>query len=488
MKKSTIWVIAALVGFTFATLLFLQAKYFEEVIAMRREQFNESVTRSLYQAARILEMSEMRKSVEESLMPEADSTSRTRAAHDHTAAHTTLPSLTKDYFLNRLDNSDATEEALADTLRQRISKQDQLNNVISSILYQGSDKPLAERIDFRKFDSDLRQQLRSNGISIDYHFYVTTSDDSVIYRCPDFVEGGDNQVFRQLLFPKDPPAQTGLLYIHFPEMRRYLLSSVRFMTPAIFFTFLLLLIFNFTIWTIFRQKRLTEIKNDFINNMTHEFKTPISTISLASQMLTDPSVNKSPALLNHVSGVIADETKRLRFQVEKVLQMSMFDRQKTNLKLSDIPVNELVTNVVNTFTLKVEKAGGKIETSLEAEDDICMIDEMHFTNVIFNLLDNAYKYARENVPLELQISTRNIHNNKLEIRIKDNGIGIKHDDLKKIFEKFYRVPTGNLHNVKGFGLGLSYVMKIVKDHGGDIKAESDLGQGTTFVITMPLLS
>ena len=205
-------------------------------------------------------------------------------------------------------------------------------------------------------------------------------------------------------------------------------------------------------------------------------------------MLNDDSVRKSPSMLQHISSVINDESKRLRFQVEKVLQLSMFDRQKTNLKLSDIPVNELVTNVVNTFTLKVEKAGGKIETSLEAEDDICMIDEMHFTNVIFNLLDNAYKYARENVPLELQISTRNIHNNKLEIRIKDNGIGIKHDDLKKIFEKFYRVPTGNLHNVKGFGLGLSYVMKIVKDHGGDIKAESDLGQGTTFVITMPLLS
>ena len=487
MKKSTIWVIAALVGFTFATLLFLQAKYFEEVIAMRREQFNESVTRSLYQAARILEMSEMRKSVEESLMPEADSTSRTTAAHDHTAAHTTLPSLTKDYFLNRLDNSDATEEALADTLRQRISKQDQLNNVISSILYQGSDKPLAERIDFRKFDSDLRQQLRSNGISIDYHFYVTTSDDSVIYRCPDFVEAGDNQVFRQLLFPKDPPAQTGLLYIHFPEMRRYLLSSVRFMTPAIFFTFLLLLIFIFTIWTIFRQKRLTEIKNDFINNMTHEFKTPISTISLAAQMLRDPSVTKSEAMFNHISGIIVDETKRLRFQVEKVLQMSMFDRKAATFKQKELNANALIEDIANTFRLKVEADGGHLTTNLEAENAEVFVDEMHFTNVIFNLMDNAVKYKSPDRQLQLSVTTKN-DGNHLLIRLEDNGIGIRKEDLKKIFEKFYRVHTGNRHDVKGFGLGLAYVRNIVQAHGGTIHAESTLGRGTRFIISLPLIA
>ena len=228
------------------------------------------------------------------------------------------------------------------------------------------------------------------------------------------------------------------------------------------------------------------MKNDFINNMTHEFKTPISTISLAAQMLKDPAVAKSPQMFQHISGVINDETKRLRFQVEKVLQMSMFERQKTMMKLNAVDVNDLVTSVMSTFKLKVEKFGGTIDADLAAEDAMVMVDEMHFTNVIFNLLDNAVKYAREDVPLALFIRTR-IEGDKVEISIQDNGIGIKKEDLKKIFEKFYRVSTGNLHNVKGFGLGLAYVHKIVTDLKGTIRAESELGVGTKFIIILPLI-
>ena len=227
------------------------------------------------------------------------------------------------------------------------------------------------------------------------------------------------------------------------------------------------------------------MKNDFINNMTHEFKTPISTISLAAQMLKDPAVSKSPEMFNHISTVINDETKRLRFQVEKVLQMSMFERQKTMMKLSIIDINDLIANVLSTFKLKVEQFGGSIDAELDAEDGLVEVDEMHFTNVIFNLLDNAVKYAREGVPLELMVKTAT-EGNKVVISIQDNGIGIKKEDLKKIFEKFYRVSTGNVHNVKGFGLGLAYVHKIVTDLKGTIRAESELNHGTTFIITLPL--
>lgn len=347
-----------------------------------------------------------------------------------------------------------------------------------------------ERLDINNLLITLDNELESLGILLDYEFCIIDKD-QIVYDTNGFSTQKAEKagIFVQPLFNDNVTTRMSFIEIYFPDRSTYLFrNGFEFMIPSYIFTVIILVLFVIVLIAIFRQKKLSEMKNDFINNMTHEFKTPISTISLASQMLTDPSVNKSPAMLDHVSGVIADETKRLRFQVEKVLQMSMFDRQKTNLKLSDIPINEIVNTVVNTFTLKVEKAGGKIETNLEAEDDICMVDEMHFTNVIFNLLDNAYKYARENVPLHLVITTKNLGEDKIEIRIKDNGIGIRHDDLKKIFEKFYRVPTGNLHNVKGFGLGLSYVMKIVKDHGGDIKAESELGQGTTFIITMPLLS
>ena len=260
------------------------------------------------------------------------------------------------------------------------------------------------------------------------------------------------------------------------------------MIPSFIFTMILMVVFLYTIVIAFRQKKLTEMKNDFINNMTHEFKTPISTISLAAQMLNDPSVRKSPTMLQHISGVINDETKRLRFQVEKVLQMSMFDKKKGTLRLEDVDANSVISNVVNTFRLKVEKYGGHITADFDAEDAIVNIDEMHFTNVIFNLLDNAVKYRKEDVPLELSVTTRDIPGSKLLITIADNGIGIKKEDLKKIFEKFYRVSTGNRHDVKGFGLGLAYVYKMVNLMGGTIVAESEFSRGTKFIITLPLLS
>ncbi len=174
-------------------------------------------------------------------------------------------------------------------------------------------------------------------------------------------------------------------------------------------------------------------------------------------MLNDQSVRKSPTMLQQISTVITDETKRLRFQVEKVLQMSMFDRQKATLKLQEIDANAAIFNIVNTFKLKVEKYGGSIAANLDAMDAIVTVDEMHFTNVIFNLLDNAVKYRSEERPLKLTVSSRDLPDERLEISIADNGIGIRRDDLKKIFDKFYRVSTGNRHDVKGFGLGLAYV-------------------------------
>ena len=274
--------------------------------------------------------------------------------------------------------------------------------------------------------------------------------------------------------------------VYFPDKRDFIYHSIKFMVPAFFLTILLLIVFLYTIIIAFRQKKLTEMKNDFINNMTHEFKTPISSISLAAQMLNDNTVRKSPKMLEHISTVINDETKRLRFQVEKVLQMSMFDRQKATLRLQEVDANVAISGIVNTFKLKVEKYGGSIEADLDAEDAIIEVDEMHFTNVIFNLLDNAVKYRKDDDPLRLKITTLDISDERLEITIADNGIGIRKDDLKRVFEKFYRVSTGNRHDVKGFGLGLAYVKKMIREFGGDITAESEVGKGTKFIIILPL--
>jgi two-component system phosphate regulon sensor histidine kinase PhoR len=207
---------------------------------------------------------------------------------------------------------------------------------------------------------------------------------------------------------------------------------------------------------------------------------------LAAQMLQDPSVGKSPAMFKHISGVINDETKRLRFQVEKVLQMSMFERQKATLKMKEVNANDLIAGVVNTFALKAEKNNGSITSRLDAECPWIFVDEMHFTNVVFNLLDNAVKYKKTDGELQLDVCTWN-ESGKLYISIQDNGIGIKKENLKKIFDKFYRVHTGNLHDVKGFGLGLAYVKKIIQDHKGTIRAESELNVGTKFIIVLPTL-
>jgi two-component system phosphate regulon sensor histidine kinase PhoR len=346
---------------------------------------------------------------------------------------------------------------------------------------------LEKRVNFRALDRDLQAELLNNGIEIPYHFTVSTSDGREVYRCSDYEATGEENAYTQVLFGNDPPNKMGVLKIHFPTMNSYIFNSVRFMIPALFFTVVLCLTFMFTLYIIFRQKKVTELKNDFINNMTHEFKTPVSTISLAAQMLTDDSVSKSPQMLQHITGIINDEAKRLRFQVEKVLQMSLFDEQKATLKMHELDINDLLTGVVNTFALKVEKNDGTIVTHLDATRPLVLGDEVHVTNVVFNLLDNAVKYKRDDEPLRLTVRTWN-ERDKVCLSIQDNGIGIKKENLKRVFDRFYRVHTGNVHDVKGFGLGLAYVKKVVQDHRGTIRAESELGVGTKFIIVLPILN
>lgn len=344
-----------------------------------------------------------------------------------------------------------------------------------------------QRADPETLNTYLKQELENNGLKIPYEYAVVGPSNGIVYKSDDYTGVNTSNIYTQVLFPNDPAGKQNELKVTFPTKSDYIFSSIKFMIPSFAFTFILMFIFIYSIVLAFRQKKLSEMKNDFINNMTHEFKTPISTISLAAQMLKDDTVQKSPALLKHASTVINDETKRLRFQVEKVLQMSLFDRKSATMRLTDVDANSIIDSVINTYKIKVEKFGGNINAHFNAEDAIVNVDEMHFTNVIFNLLDNAVKYRREDVEPQLTVTTRNTSNGMLEIKIADNGIGIKREDLKKIFEKFYRVSTGNRHDVKGFGLGLAYVYKMVTLFKGNIKAESEVNKGSTFIITLPLL-
>ena len=484
MKKSTIWILTIVMALTFVGLLYMQFVYMEEMINMREQHFDEGVKRSLYSLSTTLERNETRNYLEEELlMVEPGIAGNSLLNDNRTPDFSSQPGS----IYNR--NKDKYKKFQETLQKQYLYQKSLLNEVVLTILSQSSSRPIIERVDTTLMKAYLNSELANNGITLGWDFAIVDRHGKVVAKSAGYDENGDiNEMFTQTLFPNDSEARRYYINVFFPERNKYIFKSISFMIPSFCFTFVLLVVFLFTIVIAFRQKKLSEMKNDFINNMTHEFKTPISTISLAAQMLNDPGVRKSGTMLEHISTVINDETKRLRFQVEKVLQMSMFDRQKATLKLQEVNANQLIHNIVNTFKLKVEKYGGKIDSQLDAEIAEVKVDEMHFTNVIFNLLDNAVKYRREDTPLELMVTTRNLPSNRIEIAIADNGLGMKKDDLKKIFEKFYRVSTGNRHDVKGFGLGLAYVHKMVTELKGDIRVESELGKGSKFIITLPIIN
>ena len=256
---------------------------------------------------------------------------------------------------------------------------------------------------------------------------------------------------------------------------------------AILFTLVIIAAFYLTIRTMLRQKKLSEIKNDFINNMTHEFKTPIATISLAVDAIKNEKVQRDTQKLSYFSGIIKEENQRMNRQVETILKSALMDRQEVQLNVKPLHVHEIIRDVVDNFALRLQEKQGELETQLKAENDLINGDEVHISNLINNLLDNAVKYSKDNVPPVISIQTSSNHK-KFIIRMEDNGIGMSRETLKRMFEKFYRAHTGNLHNVKGFGLGLSYVKTVVVAHNGNIKAESTLGKGSCFIIELPLYS
>ena len=517
MKKKTIWTIATIMGLSFLALLLLQLQYIRAMVEMKKEQFDESVNRSLYQASRNLELNETLRYLEKNVNEterrayqkdslgarSGNSDGTSQQSHQHSVPGkdgtnyssfelktiTMKPSQVPKAMILRTDKNVISEanKSLQEIVKNRyVYQKALLNEVVYSILYSASEKPLRERINFKLLDKDLNAELMNNGINIPYHFTVSTQDGREVYRCPDYTDDGEEYTYSQVLFRNDPQSKMGVVRIHFPDMNSYIFSSVRFMVPSMIFTFVLIVTFIFTIVVIFRQKRYNEIKNDFINNMTHELKTPIASISLASQMLNDESVPKNEMMMKHLGTVINDETKRLRFLVEKVLQMSMFDRKKAVFKKKELDLNEMVETVANSFTLRVEHTGGKIYTDIGAVDSTIYVDEMHFQNVINNLLDNAVKYRRPDQPIDIYMKTWN-DKEHVCLSIKDTGMGIKKENLKKVFDKFYRVHTGNVHDVKGFGLGLAYVKNIVDLHNGEIKVDSEYGKGTKFTIKLPII-
>ncbi len=277
-----------------------------------------------------------------------------------------------------------------------------------------------------------------------------------------------------------------VLFVVIPGVKSLVLKSLLWrIVSSILFTLIIIAAFYLTVRTMLRQKKLGEIKNDFINNMTHEFKTPIATISLAVDAMRNEKVIQDREKMGYFSGIIKEENQRMNRQVETILKASQLERQEVDLNLKPLHLHEIIKDVVDNFTLQLQEKNGNVELQLNAGNDLVNADEVHFSNLVNNLVDNAVKYAKDNTPPQIKLYTQS--NGKLfTMKIEDNGIGMTRDTVKRIFERFYRAHTGNIHNVKGFGLGLSYVKTMVEAQDGDIKAESTVGKGSSFTVTLPL--
>jgi len=505
MKKRNIWILVAGMILTFAALIFVQGRYVRLNIEVLTNQFNESVKRSLYQTMSIVDESEALKYLAKTLDYDSflgKATNQLEIEEQHQLLKKRIDSLAENAdasksrnFLPPQNHKRSTIEETSRYLQERYQQNFSrsravLEQAVFRWLKNSEEKNIVDRLNFDDLAKILETSLHNNGIDLPFCFSIVDKQGKVIYKQQtkgrnDGVVRKDN-IFTQRLFPFEDSRNPVFLQVIFPTKRDYITHSMRLFIPSIMLIILILGIYVVTIIIILRQKNLNMMKNDFVNNMTHELKTPISTISLAAQMLQEQGVvNRSPESLKQIATVIHDETKRLSIHVEKVLQMAMFEKENSTLKPIEIKINSLIKDVIGSFSLKVTNKGGKIVSKLNATDDLALVDEIHFTNILFNLMDNALKYTGDK-SLILTVETYNIKDNVI-ISIEDNGIGISKDDQRKIFEKFYRVSTGNLHNVKGFGLGLAYVEKIVKEHKGSIKVESELNIGTKFITTIPIL-
>ena len=366
----------------------------------------------------------------------------------------------------------------------KVKEKSELVTVVVNELFS-RERKLENRIDPRQLHTLLTAALRNQGIDIEFNYGVIDGDEHHIV----LTNSTENQreilgsEFRTNLFTSDIIPSSNYLAIFFPDQQTFLIGKIWLsLASSILLILVIIGIFGYTLYTIITQKKISEIKNDFINNMTHEFKTPISTVALACEALQDEDVKKNDAFLKRYISIIEAENKRLGMQVEKVLQMATLEKKDFKLNLEKIDVHEVIDRALGNINIQIEKREGTIKKEFLALEREVIADEVHLTNIIYNLLDNANKYSRQKP--DITITTKNKRGGII-VEIGDKGIGMSKEVMHRIFERFYREPTGNLHDVKGFGLGLTYVTTMLDALGGEISVKSDVAKGSSFEIYLP---
>ncbi len=471
-------------------LFVLQIQYAKKTNQMVNGWFNESVQRCLYSASKFIEEAEVADfiaRIEETDIDEMVNAIKFDKLQDN-KGNESLSLLNYNLQTRAINTSIQAiyQYYNAQNYRSLASTQNLVDAIILKRITKATRRNITERIDPILLRNAISDRFKHNNITTDFSFAVADKNLKKIYTFDEKPFEITPDCYRQQLFMSDKSSTPYYLYLKFNDNKKYNYGTYM-ITPLIIITTILLIMIIVISVHILKHHNETKIKTDFINNMTHELKTPVSSISLASQMLSDPDITKTPVMLNHISKVIKDESKRLSFLIEKVLQMSLYEQQQVRMKFVSIDINQTISAIASNFSLKVESNGGTLNQQLNATNPYAEVDDMHFNNVIYNLLDNAVKYSRPDVPIILTIATWNSQN-RLYISITDNGIGMSKDEQKHVFDKFYRAPTGNQHNVKGFGLGLSYVKKIVEEHQGRITVISEPNVGSTFTIDLPSIA
>ena len=395
-------------------------------------------------------------------------------------------------IINKQKHQLSIDESILDDYRNLKRNREQLlkrsslvDDFFENIFNTKHFKPIEKRIEPILLDSLISQELKIKGIQTEYEFgiYSPSRGQLIVQKTGKYSEKLLSKEFGYVLFPSDMYVAPEYLLLYFPKEKSFLLYRLWLMLFASIVLILIIIFsFSYTVTTIFKQKKLSEMKSDFVNNMTHEIKTPLSTISLACEVLSDKEIMKSETLFQTYINIIKEENKRLESLAEHILQTSTLEKGQLVLRKEEIDIHNIIPQAVNNVGFHVMQKNGQIHQQLNAKNSKIIADKIHITNLIYNLLDNANKYTPDKP--KIIVNTENTENGVI-ISVCDNGIGISHSNQKKIFEKLFRVSTGNIHDVKGFGLGLSYVKALVDMHGGNITIESELKKGSTFKIYLP---